>query len=419
MVQHLKISGILVLALMISTRIHAQECGGGSSLSLGGTGVGFGIAAESGSVSVPFVMRSNHVIVSVEVKGKTFDVILDTGMPMEGIILFDNKKSQSLEIEYDEKLYVGGAAGGEPVPAELASGYDINLEGLTLSNQDILLMYQDSVKSCAFEGEEGIIGASIFNQLVVQIDYEKQQLTLIDPEKFTYSGDATSIPLIGAKRGTPQLKLAVTLSNGMTMDRTVVLDIGASHALALNTSPNHGVVLPEENVRTHLGTGIDGRIFGHIGRIKSLALGPHTLEDVVVSFTDLASASCGANSHGNLGHEILRRFDVTIDYSGDRMILQPNSDYSSPFTFDMTGLSLERTPSGNYRVFELVPGSPAIEVGMEINDIVTKINGTSAADIDRDNLTSLLRGEAGMTLVVEIDRPHETVEMKLHLRRII
>lgn len=179
MVQHRKILGILVLALLLSTRIHAQECGGGSSLSLSGKGVGFRIAAESGSITVPFVMRSNHLIVSVELKGKTFDVILDTGMPMDGLILFDNKKSKSLELEYDEKLFVGGAAGGDPVPAELASGYEINLEGLTLSNQDILLMYQERGKSCASEGEEGIIGASIFNQLVVQIDYEKQQLTLI------------------------------------------------------------------------------------------------------------------------------------------------------------------------------------------------------------------------------------------------
>jgi PDZ domain/Aspartyl protease len=412
--------GIIIMALLMSAQVNGQGCGGGDGQSvLAGAGSGFSMDSKSGSVTIPFVMRSNHLVLSLELKGKSFAVILDTGMPMEGLILFGNEKTKILDLENAENILVGGAAGADPVPAKLATGYDVKIPGLTLSNQIIMVMQQDGERSCAFRGEEGIVGASIFNHLVVQIDYEKKLLKLTDPKKFSYSGDATIIPLIGSDKGTPKVDLTVTLNDGTTMDRQVVLDLGASHALALNTALEHKVPLPEKNVKGYLGTGVDGRLFGHIGRIQSLTLGPHTFNNVIVSFTDIASASCGPKSNGNLGQEILKRFNVTIDYTGNQMILVPNNMYLDPFKFDMTGFSLERTASGNYRVFEIIPNSPAAEAGIKINDIITKINGQTVTEISRELLTSLKQGESGKTLIIEIDRPNETIEKKLILREII
>jgi len=47
------------------------------------------------------------------------------------------------------------------------------------------------------------------------------------------------------------------------------------------------------------------------------------------------------DNDGPIGNEILRRFKVTIDYSRQRMMLEPNAHFSDPFENDMSGIAFE------------------------------------------------------------------------------
>ena len=53
------------------------------------------------SLAIPFELVLNHLIIEAKINGENnFKLTLDTGMPISGIILFKNKKSENLNLSY-------------------------------------------------------------------------------------------------------------------------------------------------------------------------------------------------------------------------------------------------------------------------------------------------------------------------------
>jgi hypothetical protein len=96
-------------------------------------------------------------------------------------------------------------------------------------------------------------------------------------------------------------------------------------------------------------------------RVKGVKLGRFLLEEPVTNITqDAQDAGVGSATAGLLGGEILRRFKVILDYARSRVILEANRQLASPFTFDMSGMSLaaQGPDFREYRVRTLIEGSP-------------------------------------------------------------
>jgi C-terminal processing protease CtpA/Prc len=111
-----------------------------------------------------------------------------------------------------------------------------------------------------------------------------------------------------------------------------------------------------------------------------------------------------------LGAEVLRRFDIVIDYPASTVYLRPNANFHSAWIEDVTGIRLLATAPDfrQKKVGDVFQHSAADAAGVRPGDEITSINGIRAADLTVEQIMRLFRTAAvvRMTLV----RDGKTVE---------
>jgi hypothetical protein len=407
------------LLILSAASLHAQDacCGVQPKKSSGK------IVTSTAKKWIPFELIRSHIILPVEIKGNKFRMILDTGMPMDGAILFDSPRAKSLGFNDPVRVVASGeGCCGEsedgPAPSMPGSRATLSLPGVDLENQIVAVIEVGSSLGRHLEAD-GIIGFALFSRFVVEVDHDRMAVALIDPDDFRYSGSGQQLDLPLNSYGVPELKCRTELQNGKTVPLQLVVDTGASHALSLHVGSQEAITLPEGAVESTLGRSLYGDVFGHVGRISSLHLGELELENVVTSFTsDPRKRVTVCGKEGNLGNDALRRFNVIFDYAREKMILEPNSHFKEPFEFNMAGIGCMKTEKGLFKIDRIVPNSPASESGLTVNDLVVDINGKPADQYKVDELRMLLRKE-GKNVTLGISRGEERIVVQMKLRRLI
>ncbi len=375
--------------------------------------------SEERRSEIPFELERNHVIVPVRINGRSVRLVLDTGMPAHGVVLFGGLRVDSIPPTFTGKAVVAGVGAGR-TEAQTANDATIELPGLELTQQLATVMPFDRDRSLAFEQRDGVIGYSLFSRFLVRIDFDKMTIIIEDPARRVYSERAAKVPLelVG---NIPRVQCEVRPLEGTAVPVELVVDLGASHAVSLKASGDSKIRVPMGAVEANTGRGVGGVVTGYVARITSITLGGQRLENVVASFRTTAHSAPGLEAlvrDGNLGADALRRFNVTFDYGGKMMLLEPNSHTKEPFEFDMAGFQYTRTPEGSVVVDRVLPGSPAGESGLAVGDVVINVNDLKVADISLDNLRQLLM-QPGKTVTLSFTRNGEMKRMTLTLRRLI
>jgi hypothetical protein len=408
----IKLSMILILIVAVGPAL-AQQHGGGvfSEPELE-------MRTKDKTVTIPFKLINNHLIIPISVGGETFDVILDTGMPISAVLLYETERLEGLDLNFSSmQIAVAGAGGGDPVPARLAQGETVDLGAVRMNNTTLLVMPPIAALSMY---HEGVIGAAVFENFVVGIDYDNRQLHLHDPATFEPAKGADAVPLsFHGPRRVPYAGLEVVTAGGERTDVEVVVDLGASHTLSLNTDAIEQFVSPQETISSTLGHGVSGALQGRVGRLAGLKLGKFSFKDVVATFPIGEHQHPGGmdSRDGNLGNGILKRFNVTFDYANQRMLLEPNKSFAAPFEWDMSGMRLKPTEEG-LKIYELADGSPAAAAGLAIDDVVTHVNGKPATDGNLFELRALMKRN-GSKMTIRVVRDGKPVEVELELRRLV
>jgi PDZ domain-containing protein/aspartyl protease len=380
----------------------------------------FQIPGGASEISFPFQLINQHVVLPVMVNGQgPFQIILDTGMPMDGMILYGSDKVEALHLSYldNVQVQVGGAGGkGEDKPARMALG-------LALGIGDFKVLNIRTVVLSPLPGfgvyHDGVIGAALFHNFVVSIDNDRSVITLRQPAAFDPAKGAAVIPLT-LDHGMPFIEAKVKLTASAEIPVNLVVDLGASHPISLNGGTGSRITVPQGSIPATIGRGLSGDIRGRVGRINSLQLANLTLASVVATFPDQANGAPRKmdGRDGNLGNGILSRFNVTFDYPGRRMVLEPGKRFSEPFEWDMSGMQAEPTGAGSVRVREVLPGSPAALAGIQEDDRLMKIAGEEVTEATYFSLRERLRKD-GETVSVEVRRGDKQIGVSLKLRRLV
>jgi len=372
---------------------------------------------EKKSTTIPFRLSRNHVHIDVQVNGgKKLELILDTGMPAPGVLLLGGAAVRELDLAYVGEALIGGAGGGTS-PAKIAAGVSLKIGDLELTGQTAIVKTDDPAEAAPADVNleaSGVIGFALFGRLVVAVDYDRMLITLSEPGDFSYQGKGSSLPLEFVSNF-PFVDCAARLADGKSVSLKMLVDLGASHALSLNSGSQPEVQAPAKTI-DFWSKGAKLEIHGRSGRIKSLTIGKHVLKDVLAGF--YAAKMMPLEKDGNLGNDALRRFNLIFDYSRRTLIVEPNRSFAEPFEAAMSGIQAERTRSNELTVSHVLPDSPAAEAGLKENDVITEINGLPAARVSADDLQKASLKDGG-SLQLAIRRGDARLTVVLKLRRLI
>jgi hypothetical protein len=359
------------------------------------------------------------IYLPVNVGGKgPYSFVLDTGNGGKPVI--DEKMARALRVPLGTKVPITGA-GSTPVDLYPIEKLDLSMPGLGFGDVPAATLPLELMDPHWGKHKDGLIGGTVFSAVITDIDYAKKTVRFSDPKTFTPpAGESIPIEVFGQ----PFVRAKVFLyGSSRPVEAFLMVDTGVR--VTTFTYPfsrtNRLVEQSPKTLATMTGFGISGASWGIIGRVQAIELGSIRLEDPVVDFsTDTAGVLSSDQFAGILGADILRRFHVVFDYQGQRMILEKNADFGTPFEFDMSGLRLvaEGKALDVFKVFHVADKTPVQAAGLQAGDEIRTIDGRKASTFNWETLRAYFQ-RPGQTVKLEVMRDGKPIVVTLTLERLV
>ncbi len=407
------------------------------------------------SDKIRFELVNNLIVLPVEVNGIELSFLLDSGVSKP--ILFNITNTDSLLINSVETIYLRGLGGGESVKALKSRNNFFKIGNAINVNQDLYVVFDQSINFTPRLGIpiHGIIGFDVFDHFVVEINYRRKFLRLHEPNGYEYRNckncETFDLSFYNDK---PYIEAKVGL-NDLIVPVKLLIDSGSSDALWLFEDDALGIS-PRKNMEfdDFLGRGLSGNLYGKRSKIESFSLGRFKLEDVNVAFPDSTSVSFARKyeeRNGSLCAEILKRFNLIMDYSNKTVTFKKNGNFKSEFRYDRSGIVLEqrglrvvrekaqsisfdnygRKNDENltvrtfdsyefklrpaYQIVEIRKNSPAAKSGLLVNDIVITINGKPTHTMRLQEAMEYFQKDIGKTIKLNVDREKKYLKFQFEL----
>ena len=139
-----------------------------------------------------------------------------------------------------------------------------------------------------------------------------------------------------------------------------------------------------------------------------------TFMDVPIRFGDtqivtpiLVADGMAPLADGNIGHDFLKNFVVTFDWSSNTVYLDPLAEDGSIRPLDDPVAARVGWQDGQVVVVSVASGGPADVAGLELGQGVASIDGQSTADFSIDDFCSILLDGSHATLTTEDGRAYD------------
>jgi PDZ domain len=270
----------------------------------------------------------------------------------------------------------------------------------------------------------GLLGYDFLSRFVVEIDYEKKLLTLHDPKTWSYSGAGYAVPVV-FDGGIPFTDGLISVGPKTDIPAFFVIDFGAAETMTL-TSPfvkaNDLVNLAQTNAFVNRPAGLENQFFSQNnvrGHIDRLALGRLVERSIPINMSvNVKGAYASTNFSGTIGQSIFRRYHVFLDYARNRVIFEPTAEAATPFPERKTyGLTIIASGADlhTYTVTAVRPGSQAEKDGFKKGDLISEVNGKSAAQFTLSQLREQLTKE-GESYNVGVSRDQDKITIPARIK---
>jgi hypothetical protein len=261
----------------------------------------------SPAMADPLKVHGNRLFVQVKMNGVEAEALLDSAAEMTFV-------DPKLAAEIGLKAEGGETARGSGGNAEVKFAKDVTIEaaGVKLSHMTVALMDMTFLSKKLVETDLRIIlGREFFDAARVEVDIAGGQVRKVDS---SIEPRGVKLPLT-SHRGIESHPCRI---EGIDTECDIDLGNGSEVLVGKKLADQYGLSKPERIVEHKEGGGIGGAVVRDIIVLSSL-------EVAGVKFDGVRAAIDPQPTAGpvNIGTNILRRFVLTIDYSGHAVWFQP------------------------------------------------------------------------------------------------
>ncbi len=327
---------------------------------------------------VPFRQFSGGVIVvdaHLPPFSDTLHFILDTG---SGGISFDSTTCSHLGIaSRDTDTTITGLGGARKV--RFAFGRQLQLGSLKLPPLDFHINNYEILSSVYGEKIDGIIGYSFFSRYIASVNFDSSFIDVFSPGGYRYP--KRGYALIPAFTALPIVHLDI--EDRRKINSAFFFDTGAGLCFLMSEAfvQDSGVLLSKRNPLLSIGEGMSGRLRMKLTVVKKLKLGKYRFRNVpAFIFDDEYNVTAYPFVSGLLGNDLLRRFNLVVNYPERTIHLLPNIHYREEFDYGYTGMSLYFMES-DIIVDDVIPGSPADKAGLVPGDRLVGVGNNFSGNL--------------------------------------
>ena len=426
----------------------------------------FGVASAQGSFKLPsnynkqtfnFKLLSNLIVFPIEVNGKQLNFILDSGVSQN--ILFNLSSKDSLDLKNAKSIKLRGLGSEEPVDAIVSTGNIFKIKKIVGNNQKVYVVFNNNFDLSSKLGLtiHGIVGYELLKNFTVKINYNSKKITFYKSKVYNYKNcKKCEIFDLEFYQNKPFINVEAKLTSEKSTPVKLLIDSGGSDAMWLFEGSHPDITSPTKYFNGFLGEGLSGAIYGKRAKIKALKFGKYEIENPTVSYPDsisIANARQHKQRNGSMGGSILKRFIVTFDYKNNKIGLKKGVNFKAPFRYNMSGIELvhngkilvketENTSFSygvkqeganniildygykykfkpSYRIFKILEGSPAHEVGLLKDDILIKVNGKYVHTMNFEQVISHFYYKKKKKVSVTVERFGQHYVFNFYLRNIL
>ena len=340
----------------------------------------------------------------------SLNFIFDTG---SGGISFDSATVEKLQLKREKSnKTIRGIASMRKV--DFTYNHTLNLPGLSIDSLDFHINDYDILTSVYGFKVDGIIGYSFLKKFIVRINYDVQKMEVYTAGNFKYPRGGfvmypnfIPLPVEGA-----------SVLDERLIESRFILDTGAGLNLLLSEDiVNDSLFIGKKRKRYPTqAEGLGGKKRMNTTVVKQLKLGPFKFRNVpVFIFDDEYNLTSYPLLGGIIGNDLLRRFNIILNYPEQRFHLTPNTHFSDPFDYAYTGLGIYQIDN-EIKVIDVIANSPAEKAGFLPEDIIIGVATNFSKNIQsfKNTLQS-----AGTTLKVVIIRDGELLTLNLKIIHIL
>lgn len=356
---------------------------------------------------IPFeLFRDRWIFLKGRVNGVETDMMLDSGA---GITVIDEGEAQRRGLRDGRRvgaLGVGGLQAGR-----IHRGVSVEIDGLRLGRLSVASVDLSEVAAHLGRSVPLVLGRSVFQSAVVDIDYPRRRVAFRDPGSYRYEGTGDVLPLLEFEPGKWAVELRV---EGKGPGRFQV-DTGSGETLTLfdRFTRENALLAGRTPTSVNLTGGVGGMLAVTTGTLRSVELGRTTMWEVPAAFhTGEQGVFAAMDLAGNLGSGVLGRFRAIFDEPNRRLVLEPAPDADTrPFERDRSGLQVVLGADG-LRVVHVAPGSPAARAGWSAGTVIRAVDGVAVGADYWSGLAGWNRGAPGTRVLL---RDADGVERELVL----
>ena len=413
---------------------------------------------ENRTIKIPFKFINNLIFIDVEVNNVPLKFLLDTGV--RETILFSLDDVADISFSNVETINLRGLGAESHVESYKSANNKIKIGGLQAINQEVFIILDQSFNFSSHIGipVNGIVGYHFFKDNLVEIDYDRKRIRISRSNpKHLKKVEQSHIKIpITIEADKPYISTIVN-QNSEDHIAKVLIDSGNSDAVWLFDSRSKEIEVPVLNFDDFLGYGFSGEIHGKRARVPSFKIGTYNFDNPIVAFPDSTSIKniqMVTDRVGSVGGEILKRFNVALDYKNKILYLKKGSRFDDAFRYDMSGIRLQHDglqwiqrqiqpnateinltydSAGNrkrstkykfelkpvFRITEIRANSPAEKAGICVGDILTTLNGKAAFRYSLQQIDAIFKSEEHRNIVVEVEREDKILKFEFQLKYLL